>query len=302
MELALHFGLRYGSFLAQIAKTLKLGLDESVSGFECDSKYHTYHIPKQSGGIRLITAPSKTLKHFQRALVDLEMNRWPLEASATGFRPGSSVVENAFPHVGKRLVVNVDLKGFFPNTKFPLILKVLHHHFHGRLSPRAIRLLTVLCSYGGGLPTGAPTSPAIANQVLSSADKSISKAAQHKDVHYTRYADDLTLSGDDHAPVKLLPFVEEVIGKLGYELDPKKTNLFRKGRRQCVTGLVVNQKPNLAKPLRRRLRAAVHHFVTKRPMQWHGRPMNLTQLLGRIGFLAQTQPEEATRLRNLLGG
>jgi len=69
-----------------------------------------------------------------------------------------------------------------------------------------------------------------------------------------------------------------------------------------VTGLVVNQKPNLAKPLRRRLRAAVHHFVNKRPMQWHGRPMNLTQLLGRIGFLAQTQPEEATRLRNLLEG
>ena len=302
MELALHFGLRYGSFLATIAKDLKLGRDNSVSGFECDSQYHTYHIPKQSGGIRLITAPSKTLKHFQRALVDLEMNRWPLETSATGFRPGSSVVENALPHVGKRLVVNVDLKGFFLNTKFPRILKVLHHRFHGKLSPKAIRLLAVLCSYGGGLPTGAPTSPAIANQVLSSADRSISKAAQHKDVHYTRYADDLTLSGDDHAPVKLLPFVEEVIGKLGYELDPKKTNLFRKGRRQCVTGLVVNQKPNLAKPLRRRLRAAVHHFVTKRPMQWHGRPMNLTQLLGRISFLAQTQPEEATRLRNLLGG
>jgi retron-type reverse transcriptase len=301
MEIALQFGLRYGSFLAQAAKHLKLGHDESVSGSECDSQYHTYHIPKQSGGNRLITAPSKTLKHFQRALVDLEMNRWPLETSATGFRPGSSVVENAFPHVGKRLVVNVDLKGFFPNTKFPLILKVLHHRFHKRLSPRAIRLLTVLCSYGGGLPTGAPTSPAIANQILSSADRSISKAAQHKDVHYTRYADDLTLSGDDHAPVKLLPFVEEVIGKLGYELDPKKTNLFRKGRRQCVTGLVVNQKPNLAKPLRRRLRAAVHHFVNKRPMQWHGRPMNLTQLLGRIGFLAQTQPEEAKRLRNLIG-
>ena len=81
--------------------------------------YHTYRIPKQSGGTRLITAPSRTLKHFQRALVDLETNRWPLEPSATGFRPGSSVVENAMPHVGKRLVVNVDLKGFFPNTKFP---------------------------------------------------------------------------------------------------------------------------------------------------------------------------------------
>ena len=300
MELALHFGLRYGSFLAQVAKSLKLGLDDSVSGTECDSRYHTYRIPKQSGGTRLITAPSRTLKHFQRALVDLEMNRWPLEPSATGFRPGSSVVENAMPHVGKRLVVNVDLKGFFPNTKFPRILKVLHFRLHGRFSPRAVRLLAVLCSFSGGLPTGAPTSPAIANQVLSRADRSIRKAAETKNVCYTRYADDLTFSGDGHEPVEILPFVEEVVGQLGYQLDPKKTNFFRKGRRQCVTGLVVNQKPNLAKPLRRRLRAAVHRYVHQKPMEWHGRPMNLTQLLGRLGFLAQTQPEEAKRLKTLI--
>ena len=91
-----------------------------------------------------------------------------------------------------------------------------------------------------------------------------------------------------------------MVGQLGYQLDQKKTNFFRKGRRQCVTGLVVNQKPNLAKPLRRRLRAAVHRYVHQKPMEWHGRPMNLTQLLGRLGFLAQTQPEEAKRLKTLI--
>ena len=93
-----------------------------------------------------------------------------------------------------------------------------------------MRLLAVLCSFSGGLPTGAPTSPAIANQVLSRADRSIRKAAEAKNVCYTRYADDLTFSGDGHEPVEILPFVEEVVGQLGYQLDPKKTNFFRKGQ------------------------------------------------------------------------
>ena len=141
---------------------------------------------------------------------------------------------------------------------------------------------------------------AIANQVLTRVDRAIQKAAGKNSVTYTRYADDLTFSGNDHSPVRLLPFVEQVVGKLGYRLDPKKTNLFRRGRRQCVTGLVVNVKPNLAKPLRRRLRAAVHHFISGKPMSWHDRSMNLSQLLGRLGFLSLTQPEEASRLREKL--
>ncbi|MBQ31842.1 MAG: hypothetical protein CL923_04710 [Deltaproteobacteria bacterium] len=139
MELALHFGLRYGSFLASVAKPLKLGRDDSVFGNECDGLYRTYHIPKQSGGTRLITAPSTTLKHFQRTLLDQVMNGWDLHETAMGFRQGCGVVDNALPHIGKRLVVNVDLKGFFPNTKFPLILKVLHHRFFGILSPRSTK-------------------------------------------------------------------------------------------------------------------------------------------------------------------
>ena len=92
----------------------------------------------------------------------------------------------------------------------------------------------------GGLPIGAPTSPAIANLVMLPVDRALAKVAARHGVAYTRYADDLTLSGDD--PARLLPFLREVVGKLGYRLDPKKTNFFRRGRRQVVTGLVVNDK------------------------------------------------------------
>ena len=64
-----------------------------------------------------------------------------------------------------------------------------------------------------------------------------------------------------------------------------------------AAGLVVNEKPNLARPLRRRLRSAVHHRLGGRTPFWHGKPMADHQLLGRIAFLAQTQPAEAERLQ-----
>jgi RNA-directed DNA polymerase len=131
-------------------------------------------------------------------------------------------------------------------------------------------------------------------------DLSLSKACKNKKVDYTRYADDLTFSGVDARSI--LPFARDVISSLGYEFDKKKTNIFRKGRRQLVTGLVVNKKPNMAKPLRKRLRAAVHARINNKSIHWGGEVMSDEELLGRIAFLFQTQPQEAIRLRTRLKG
>ena len=70
-----------------------------------------------------------------------------------------------------------------------------------------------LCSHDRGLPTGAPSSPAIANQVLLSTDRSISTLAKMKGVNYSRYADDLTFSGDNEETLKMIPFVERILRK-----------------------------------------------------------------------------------------
>ncbi len=297
LELAVHFGLAFAPFLLALAQKLALGRDDQVQGDECNRWYRTYPLPKRSGGTRIITAPHPTLKRFQRAVLDQELNTWELHDAATGFRPGIGIVENARRHCGQALVVNVDIKGFFPNTRFPQVLKLLRQRLSGRFRPRAIRLLATLLSYEQALPTGAPTSPALANQLLRSTDAALTTVATRRGVTYTRYADDLTFSSSGRGAVEILPFVEERLRDQGYELDPKKTNLFRRGRRQCVTGLVVNEKPNWAKPLRRKLRAAVHHRVQGRPVFWHGRPLEDQPLLGLIHFLAQTQPQEAQALQ-----
>jgi RNA-directed DNA polymerase len=77
--------------------------------------------------------------------------------------------------------------------------------------------------------------------VLLKTDEILTDAADRRDCVYTRYADDLTFSGGDGV-VGLLGIATGVLQRIGLELDPRKTNIFRKGRRQCCTGLVVNEK------------------------------------------------------------
>lgn len=290
-ELALAASLvdaRYLTWLSHKSHPPKQG---APRGHTFNDHYYAYTLPKDAGGVRTITAPNARLKRLQRRLLASLFNAVPLHPAATGFRTGQSIVTNAVPHVGKRLVVNVDITSFFDSTSYTRILSACRQAAGGQLSARAYFLLADLCSYHGHLPTGAPTSPTLANIILSPVDRALTTVAAKHDIAYTRYADDLTFSGGDNVP-RLLPFAQRLLGELGYQLDPNKTNLFRRGRRQIVTGLVVNDKPNLPRRLRRRLRAAVHWRTHGKTPHWHGRDMSDVALTGRLAMLNTVQPEE----------
>lgn len=291
VELALLLGPRYATSLHYLS-TRSFAQN---AGTRFDNLYHSWALPKRKGGNRIITAPKPFLKSIQRALLRTFFAKAPLHPAATGFREGFSIADNARPHVGQSVVVNVDISGFFPNTRFPLVARAIESALPKFLSPETRRLVTDICCHGGVLPTGAPTSPAIANLVLLRADRAISVVSARKAINYTRYADDLTFSGND--PVNILPFVRDVLAGLGYELDKKKTNIFRKGRRQVVTGLVVNDKVSVPRLMRRKLRAAVYRAANDdTDLTWHKAPMSLSELEGRIAFTAIAHREQALNL------
>ena len=291
------------SAVASFRKLLMHWMDRmkagAPQGTRFDDCYTTHERPKRSGGTRTITAPNDVLKWAQRAILEGLLNQQSLHEAVHGFRLGHSIVTNASCHVGQRMVVNVDIKGFFPNTRLPLIRRVLSGCLGGAVSKLAFACMIDICSYKGGLPTGAPTSPAIGNIVLRPADTAIAKAAAKYGVSYTRYADDLTFSGGTDT-VKILPFVERVLSEYGYELDPKKQGIFRRGRQQPVTGLIVNDKVNVTRRSRRRMRAAVHARTVGRTPTWHGKPVSDAQLRGRLAFLKMVQPDESQRLLAML--
>ncbi len=295
-EIALAFSIHDVRYLVALCVQRWKSRPLDKEGRVFDHLYHTYPLPKRSGGKRIVTVPDNRLKRLQRNLLRRGFDELIPHDAAHGFRRGRSILTNAEIHVGQPCVVNVDIKSFFPNTRYRHVLSACWRLLDGSLSAAARRVIADICCYDGGLPTGAPTSPAIANLVLQSTDVSVAKASEASGVKYTRYADDLTFSGGSNA-VRIIPFATRALGELGYELDAKKTNIFRRGRRQIVTGLVVNEKPNLPRRLRRRLRAAAHALANNREPHWHGRPMSANELSGRLALLQMLQPAEARRLR-----
>ncbi len=288
--------LRYIEHLARLSLKRKT---THKPGHRFNDLYTTHELPKRSGGKRIITAPNNSLKRLQRRLLANGLNKIELHPAAHGFRRDHSIATNAAAHVGQPLVVNVDISGFFPNTKYQRILNSVRQLGNKKLSAPAYFLLAEICSYNGALPTGAPTSPVIGNIILRSADAAITKVAQRTSVAFTRYADDLTFSGTESAK-KILPFVRDVLTDHGYTLDTNKTQLYRRGRQQLVTNLIVNDKVNLKRKDRRHLRAAVHARCNNRPVLWHDKPMDDAALQGRIALLNIVDTSAAAKLSAVL--
>ncbi len=292
LELTSCIGLRHGASLRWL---LSIRNREKPAGAKFDHLYARHEIPKKSGKMRLISAPNASLKKIQRSIAVILLDPLRAHDAAYGFVIGKSIVGNASLHVGKQLVANADVRNCFPSVRWPLIRAALMRDLSDILSPLSISFLVDLCTAEGVLPIGAPTSPAILNRVLFKTDQILSQQAVLRDCSYSRYADDLTFSGGENA-VALLGVARRVLGRIGLELDPQKTNIFRRGRRQMCTGLVVNDRVNVPRKTKKKVRAAVHAFEQGRPLVWGGESMSSNSLRGRLEFLRMVAPEKATPL------
>jgi len=264
-------------------------------GQKLDHCYRTYPLPKKAGGKRRITVPPIWLRRLQRQVYNAVLR--PLEAHAAvhGFVPQRSIVTNAQPHVNRAVVVNCDIANCFPSVTRSLVFAALKRDLNDCLRVESIRWLTDIVCFQGALPVGAPTSPALLNRVLLRTDEYLTTQASKRGAAYTRYADDLTFSGDDKV-VGLLRVAASTLSRIGLSLDEKKTNIYRSGRRQLVTGLVVNKRISVPRRLRRRLRAAVHAYELGKAPTWRGRPASESQLRGWMAFSRNVNPEEIQRL------
>jgi RNA-directed DNA polymerase len=241
--------------------------------------YTRFSIPKRRGGVRAIEAPGEKLKALQRCVLRRLLNPLPAAPCITGFTPGRSIVDNAAPHAGREVVINLDLADFFPSISAGRVQAA----FRGLgWNEEAALILSRICTYEGRLPQDAPTSPAVSNLVCRRLDRRLDALARRVGGQYTRYADDITLSLPElgknrrlrprprNAPPlrrrprgpsrSFLTMVREVIEDEGFRLQLKKrVRIQRAHQRQTATGLVVNQKVNLPRSTRRLIRAMQHH-------------------------------------------
>ncbi len=265
-----------------------------------EKQYHHREIPKRSGGVRVLSVPSRPLKAVQKAIAERILAYAPVSQYATAYRYGASVQKNAAPHVGKKQILKLDILHFFDSIRYTDVKETVFPA--DRFSEQIRILLSMLCYYRDGLPQGAPSSPAITNILMREFDDTVGAWCRSRGVAYTRYCDDMTFSGDFSA-AEVRRFVEAELQKRGFLLNAKKTALISAAKRQTVTGIVVNEKPAVSVDYRRSIRREIY-FCKKFGVQEHltrtksqlTAERYLQGLLGRIAFALQTVPEDQDML------
>jgi len=277
--------------------------------------YVSFRIPKRSGGERILSAPHPRLKAVQRQLLRGILEKLDPGPLAHGFVTGRSTVTNAQTHVGQRVVVNLDLKDFFPTVSFVRVRGLFKGLGYSPAVATVLALLTteaprVPIEYDGQkyhaatssrvLPQGAPTSPAISNLVARKLDARLFGLAQKHGWQYTRYADDLTFSTRDatQGAPWLIRQVEKLIRAEGFVVHPQKRRTQRRGGRQTVTGIVVNDRLSVPREELRTLRAILHN-AQKTGLEAQNRqnvPHFEAHLRGRIAYVAMVEPAKGAKL------
>ncbi|UJR80646.1 reverse transcriptase family protein [Sandaracinus amylolyticus] len=276
--------------------------------------YHRYGIPKKTGGIRAISAPKPALADAQQKVQSLVLQRIAPSDEAHGFVRERSVVSNARPHVGRAVVVNLDLRDFFPTISFRRVKGLFAKLGY---SEQVATVLALLCTEpprvpaeldgqryhvalgARVLPQGACTSPAITNLICRRLDARLRGIARALGFTYTRYADDLTFSGDDPAKLaSLFGMVRKVIATEGFAEHEGKTRVMRRASRQEVTGVVVNRAVRLPRDEKRALRALLYNCARfgMESQNRDGRPSFASYLRGRVAWAVMVEPALGPRL------
>jgi len=239
-----------------------------LHGLKDEERYREFEIPKANGKSRLIQAPLPPLLFIQARLHQVLTAVYRPKPSVHGFVADRGIATNARRHAHKRFVLNLDLADFFPTIHFGRVQGM----FAGRpyfLPQPVATMLAQICCYRRCLPQGAPTSPVVSNMLCGRLDSELQEFANRYDCHYTRYADDITFStsrrtfpaevasGWEQAVV-LGDGLRQIIEANGFTLNDSKQRLQPAWRHQEVTGLTVNEAPNVRRAYVRQVRAMLH--------------------------------------------
>lgn len=226
-----------------------------------DKFYKSFERPKKSGGFRIIFCPSKEMKAVQAWILRNILERVHVTESATGFRKGTNVLDNAKRHRSNRYFLLLDIENFFPSIPYAKVYTVFQTIGY---TSHISHILASLCTCKEKLPQGAVTSPALSNIICIRLDHRISGYVGKRNVTYTRYADDMVFSSLSPSRVAgVKRFVDRILREEGFVLNESKTRILGPRQQRKVTGIVIGDKSlGVGKKRKRILRAVLHRLVT----------------------------------------
>lgn len=288
-----------------------------------EAHYHFRWLKKRSSGWRLIEAPKATLKSLQHKILREILDKVPVHSSAHGFAAGRSILTNAQPHAGQEVLLKFDLSNFYTTVCFARVVAIFRRLGYSREAAIWLASLTTSCvpynlgfqeqgPYAVGnyltrhLPQGAPTSPALANLSAFGLDVRLTGLANSFGATYTRYADDLTFSGSSefgHGLRTFIPLVQQIIRQEWFTLNYAKRKVLRAHQRQIVTGVVVNDKPNINRREFDLLKAILTNCQRHGPSTQNRKDVAdfYHHLQGRIAHVSMLNPDRGQQLLELFG-
>lgn len=217
---------------------------------------------------------------------------------AHGYVRGRSTRTNADAHAGHKQLLRCDLTNFFPSISEARVMSLFLD-----LGFQAIpaELLARFATINGSLPLGLQSSPLIANLICYRLDNDMQEMAASHNLTYTRYADDISLSGDSIS----LGFadINEVVQRHGFTLSTDKFRITKRGQAHYVTGLSISDlSPRIPRQMKRRLRQELY-YSQKYGVKEHLRKCSSTsyqsdinRITGMLSYLHSIEPVLAASL------
>lgn len=255
--------------------------------------YKSYEIPKKSGGFRTISQPARQLKAIQSWILRNILDKLYSSEHSYGFEKGSSILQNASPHIGSNYILTLDLKDFFPSITANRVYTIFRSIGY---NTKIAAILTNLCVHENSLPQGAPTSPKLANLICLKLDTRIYGYAGSRGMTYSRYADDITLSAQSLKKIeKTKNFIETIIKDENLELNQMKTMILGTKRKKEVTGLVLSDDSvGIGREKYREIRSKLHHLFT-------GKSDDFNHVNGLLSFIYDVDIKRYRKLYAYIG-
>lgn len=290
--------------------------------FETHLFYKEFSIPKRSGGFRKISAPSLNLDEVHRWILEKILNVFTPNFSdcVIGYIQKKSIVDHIKPHIHSKQLIKFDLKNFFPSINSTDVTNIFLELGYTK---SVSRIFSALTTVNNALPQGACTSPVISNIHMRKFDDHFLKFCKKNNLIYTRYADDMVISGD--GPFEsILPELKKKFINFGLTLNHSKTRIYKnESQVRFITGLILkNGLIRLPKEMRRRIRAQCHLFITKfdeitstgldlniekipksyRDKELISDPTFADRIIGKLNFWLQIEPNNiyAITMKNLI--
>jgi retron-type reverse transcriptase len=279
--------------------------------------YVRFKMAKKTGGFREISAPKPQLKRLQYWILENILNRVEVSDKAHGFVSKRNILSNAMPHLNQAVVMNFDLENFFPTVGYPRVRGLFQHLGYSGEVSTLLALLTTeaeqravtldgepLYLYTGRryLPQGSPASPMITNLICRKLDRRMEGIATSLGFNYSRYADDMSFSSGVYGNInKMLFWVKKITQEEGFTLHPNKSRIMKKGSRQEVTGVVVNEKPSVNRREMKRFRALLYQIEQDglEGKSWHGKSENLMSVIwGYANFVKMVDAQKGEKFMN----